>query len=252
MRPGRHLLLLAAVLALLVALVVSRAWWLDLSQNAVLSVLGVSLLALGVVLTVLNLTVSDERLGRHCGNQTPEVRRTLRQSWMGILGGAALLGIVVVDRWHREAVAEAEFAAAYNRGHTSSKAGDWRAAADAFTEAIRLDPRSAKAHGARAVAWIKQGELERALDDLDEAIRLDPDDAKTRYNRGVAHARRGEDDRALSDFTEAIRLDPNYARAYLARSRVYARKGDAARSAADRKKALELDPALDVSRDLIL
>jgi tetratricopeptide (TPR) repeat protein len=50
-----------------------------------------------------------------------------------------------------------------------------RAIAD-FTEAIRLDAKSAASHYARALAWNTNGDRERALADLTEAVQLAPDD----------------------------------------------------------------------------
>ena len=61
------------------------------------------------------------------------------------------------------------------------------------------------------------GDCEKAIADYTEAIRLDPKDAKAYYNRGVAYGEKGERDKAIADFTEAIRLNPKMAWAYIFR-----------------------------------
>ena len=53
-----------------------------------------------------------------------------------------------------------------------------------------------------------------AIADYTEAIRLDPKYAKAYNNRGAAYKAKGQHDRATSDFTEAIRLNPEDAEAH--------------------------------------
>ena len=66
-----------------------------------------------------------------------------------------------------------------------------------------------------ADAYGQKGEHDKAIADCTEAIRLDPKDAKAYCNRGVAYGSKGEYDKAIADFTEAIRLDPKYGRGVL-------------------------------------
>ena len=48
--------------------------------------------------------------------------------------------------------------------------------------------------------------------DYNEAIRLDPKDARAINRRGAVCYQKNEFEKALADFNEAIRLDPKYAR----------------------------------------
>src|SRR6516225_4005720 len=61
----------------------------------------------------------------------------------------------------------------------------------------------------RGNAWRNKGDLDRAIADYNEAIRLDPKDAKAYNNRGIASRAKADLDRAIADYNEAIRLDPN-------------------------------------------
>jgi tetratricopeptide (TPR) repeat protein len=207
-------------------------------------VLGLFLLALGVGGTILHLTLSDDFLRRHCKKASAEqLRQFGRYAWIGVLLGPAMLGVHYLDHWVQAEAAKAQFRAAYNRGRTAAKEQDWQTATDAFSEAIRLDPKSAPAYRSRGIVYGQRGEQDRALADLDEAIRLNPDDAVALYDRGVIYFQKAEYDRALADFGEAIRLKPNYAMAYRARGKVYGKKGDDAQAKADRQKADELAPS---------
>ena len=53
-----------------------------------------------------------------------------------------------------------------------------------------------------------EGRLDEAVAEYDEAIRLDPRYAKAYGNRGVVYTALGQHQRAIQDFDEAIRLDP--------------------------------------------
>jgi tetratricopeptide (TPR) repeat protein len=239
-------LVVALILIGSVALAAVVIWWATAQQVSFQYVLGVGFVVLGTAFTTLHLTLSDDFLRRHFGEaRADQMRRTYRSGWVGVLLGAALLGLHYLDRLVQTTTTEVQFKVAFNRGQSAAKAGDWQTAADAFSEAIRLDPTNALAYHKRGVVYLHQGEQDRALADLSEAIRLDPNDALALHNRGVAYVRKEDYDRALTDFGEAIRLNPSYAKAYLARSKVYRKKGDDAQAKADQQKAAELDPSLE-------
>jgi Flp pilus assembly protein TadD len=94
-----------------------------------------------------------------------------------------------------------------------------------YTEAIRIEPRSALAYMGRGVARAKAGRVKRAIADQTEATRIDPGLAAAFRNRGRDHWTRGAVKSALADFTEAIRLEPRDAGAYCDRATVYNRLG---------------------------
>ncbi len=88
-----------------------------------------------------------------------------------------------------------------------------------FTKRLLADPKDAFSHLMRAVVMPYQLDPfafdEQALDnDLAEAIRLDPRNAKAYALRGSALSKMEKYDKAVVDFTEAIRLDAKCAHAY--------------------------------------
>jgi tetratricopeptide (TPR) repeat protein len=221
--------------------------WQETVHGAAL-VLGLLFLVIGVAGTMLRLTASDDFLHRHFREpNADQIRRFGRSAWVGVLLGAALLGLHYLDLWVQTVAAEAQFKIAFNRGVSAAKEQDWQTATAAFSETIRLEPSNAMAYRQRGIVYGQQGELDRALTDLSEAIRLNPNDAVALYNRGVIFLQKQDYDRALTDFEEAIRHKPNYGLAYLGRSKVYGKKGDAAQARADQQKADDLAAVVEKS-----
>ena len=66
----------------------------------------------------------------------------------------------------------------------------------------------------RGYAYLRKGDVDKAIADYDEAIRLDPKYAKACFFRGSAWENKGDWDKAVADYTRAVRLDSRYAREY--------------------------------------
>ncbi|MGZ3412712.1 MAG: tetratricopeptide repeat protein, partial [Isosphaeraceae bacterium] len=67
------------------------------------------------------------------------------------------------------------------------------------------------AYNARGAIWHIKREYDKAIADYDEAIRIDPKHARAYNNRGLAWYARGDYGKAIADHTEAARLDSKYA-----------------------------------------
>ena len=129
----------------------------------------------------------------------------------------------------------------YNRGNAWHAKGDNDRAIADYTEAIRLDPREARAFNNRAVAWQAKGEYDRAIADCNEAIRLDPQEAYFFNTRGTSWYAKGDTNRAIADYSEAIRLDPREVDAFLNRGIAKFFKGPFDAAAADFSEAIRLE-----------
>jgi Tfp pilus assembly protein PilF len=138
----------------------------------------------------------------------------------------------------------------FDSGETFFSWGDYAAAIEEYTQAVRLDPNYALAYRNRGRAYASRNNLDRAIADFTEVIRLDPDDAVAYLLRGQmyvihgqeSYANKGDYDRAIADFTEAIRLDPDDADAYNVRGGAYNSKGDYDRAIADFTQVMLLEP----------
>jgi len=129
-------------------------------------------------------------------------------------------------------------------GEAFYNAGNYLAAADAFTEEIHDHPRSAAAWNNRAVARVRLGDLDGAIRDYNRAVELAPSDAEIYFNRGNALLTAGQYQNAIIDYDRAIRINPVYSRALYNRGTAYLLAGQAEPARRDWQSAvaLEADP----------
>jgi Flp pilus assembly protein TadD len=79
-------------------------------------------------------------------------------------------------------------------------------AIDAFSEAIRQNPKLAAAHHARGVTYAIRGDLGRAIRDCDRAIRLNPAAPRFYRARGLVYREIGDEAMAQADLRTYERL----------------------------------------------
>jgi lipoprotein NlpI len=132
-------------------------------------------------------------------------------------------------------------AAYYNRGNANSAKGDLAAAIADYDEALKLDPKNARALANRGTAHSDKGDAQAAIADFDEAIKRDPRLASAHFNRANAYAAKAEVDRAIADYTAAIKYDRRNVNAYIARGALYLASGTAAKARADMGAAARLE-----------
>lgn len=119
------------------------------------------------------------------------------------------------------------------------KRGQFDAAIQGFTEALKLDPKDAAALSGRGDAFWQKGDYAQAIADFDAAIKLTPTDAVLFNNRGRSLLGKGEHERALADFNEALRLSPRgFPAAFRNRAFVLTLQKDPTAAIADCERAL--------------
>src|SRR5262249_23458740 len=87
-----------------------------------------------------------------------------------------------------------------------------------------------------------------ALQAYTEALRLQPRDAQTRLALGQFYLGRGQADRATEHLVAALEIDPSLRAAYPLLGRAYRQSGDLASAVSILKKALDSDPGDQESR----
>ncbi|KAI5608678.1 hsc70-interacting protein, partial [Silurus asotus] len=85
--------------------------------------------------------------------------------------------------------------------------GELQKALDLFTDAIKLNPRSAILYAKRASVYIKMQKPNAAIRDCDRAIDINPDSAQPYKWRGKAHRLLGHWEDAAKDLATACKLD---------------------------------------------
>jgi len=124
------------------------------------------------------------------------------------------------------------------QGRAALEKKDFARAIAAFTEAIRANPKDAKAYW----AYKQNDELEKALADLTEALRLDPKDATAYSRRASIYCRRSDFDKAIADCNAALTINSKHAAAYAVRGTAYLHKNDLDRAISDLDAAIRVDP----------
>lgn len=143
----------------------------------------------------------------------------------------------------------------YNRGSGYLASGDAKKALADFNEALKIQPKFARALAARGSLYTSTGKIKEAIADFDAAIALDATSSAVFNNRGMAYLGKKDYAKAIADFTKAIELDPKDATSYTARGGAYGASGDKARAMADFDKAVSLngkDAAALYNRALLL
>jgi tetratricopeptide (TPR) repeat protein len=105
-----------------------------------------------------------------------------------------------------------------------------------LSDAIRLNPRFARAYNSRGNSYKMKSEYAKALADYGEAIRINPHLGRAYHNRGELFVRTKDFDRAILDHTQAIQLITRPAALrdiYLNRSRCFLKTGEKARAIDD-------------------
>lgn len=93
------------------------------------------------------------------------------------------------------------------------------------------------------------GDGARALSDFSEALRLNPKHARALIERGRIHGEKGDFKKAVADFSEHIRYYPNHPAGYEMRGLAYLALGNTEAAAADQRKLQELSKKAAAEKD---
>ena len=131
------------------------------------------------------------------------------------------------------------------RGETNFNSENYKAAINAFTKAINIDPNSASSYNWRALSYYRLDDvvnLDAAIKDFTKAIILDPKESVYYFNRGDSHYQSGNFKDAIDDFERAINLDPNDDDYYNMRALSYYMTEDFNAALKDFTNAINLNP----------
>jgi tetratricopeptide (TPR) repeat protein len=150
---------------------------------------------------------------------------------------------------------DAQYASLVSRGDpgiTASKfndqanqllaAGKARAAADAYREALRADPKNPQLHYNLSLALDQLGDRATERQELEKAIQLDPELAVAHNQLGVLDLQSNRASEAEKEFKRAIAGDPRYAEAQNNLGVLYNREGKDQDAATLYQQAIDSDP----------
>lgn len=129
-----------------------------------------------------------------------------------------------------------------NRGVVLHALQRFEEAAAGYRRAIALDPGSAVALNNLGNACRMLNRLDEAIGNYDKAIALKPDFPNAWYNRGLALAQLGRYEEALHDHERALALDPGYAEALSGRGSALRALGRPIEALDSFNRALAINP----------
>jgi len=149
----------------------------------------------------------------------------------------------------------AEYAALVSRGDPNAAAGklneranqllaagNARAAANAYREALRADPNNPQLHYNLSLALDQLGDRTAEHQELEKAVQLDPDLAVAHNQLGVLALQKNQTAEAEQEFKKAIAGDPRYAEAQNNLGVLYSREGKDQDAASLYQQAIDSDP----------
>jgi tetratricopeptide (TPR) repeat protein len=122
-------------------------------------------------------------------------------------------------------------------------------AAEAFRDALRLDPHYAEAHNNLGLALFKQGKQAEAIDAYRRAIQLKPTLSQAHNNLGTALHRQKKYAEAAEAFGKAIHHRPDGALGHYNLGRALYAQGKRAEGTAALRRATGLEPVLPEAHD---
>ncbi|MGA9888173.1 MAG: tetratricopeptide repeat protein [Candidatus Acidiferrales bacterium] len=121
-------------------------------------------------------------------------------------------------------------------------AGKARAAADAYREALRADPKNPQLHYNLSLALDQLGDRATERQELEKTIQLDPELAVAHNQLGVLDLQSNRASEAEQEFKKAIAGDPRYAEAQNNLGVLYNREGKDQDAATLYQQAIDSDP----------
>ncbi len=143
--------------------------------------------------------------------------------WRLFLAGA----VIALPVWSANVRAAESSAAALKQGESLLEDGEREKAIDAFSEAIRLDPKNARAYYWRASVYQRNGDAKGAEADLTRTAQIDPKGLRDYFNRGWAYGRSRQLVKAIANLTQLVNDYPTSAPSYRwARANCYEFQGE--------------------------
>jgi tetratricopeptide (TPR) repeat protein len=138
----------------------------------------------------------------------------------------------------------------YQLGLIRYRQKQWVAALDLFKQALELGSGNNDIRVWRSIGDVNLDLFNRdaALQAYTEALRLQPRDALTRLAVGRFYLERGEPDQAIEHLVIALEIDPSLRAAYPILGRAYRQSGQPASSVSVLKKAVDTDASDQESR----
>ncbi|HXI72047.1 MAG TPA: tetratricopeptide repeat protein [Verrucomicrobiae bacterium] len=127
-------------------------------------------------------------------------------------------------------------------GKEARQSEDYEQAIKDYSEAIRLNPKSAKAYAGRGAVFVMTMEFTKAIDDLNKVIDLNPNEDLAHEMLGYAYSGNQQLDAAITNYDIVLKTEPDNGRVFKARGQAYYWKHSFTNAIADLTEALKSRP----------
>ncbi len=119
---------------------------------------------------------------------------------------------------------------------------DWQDSYSLWTQTLKVEPNSVKAHGNLARVYQEKGLIEESLREVKKTIELNPKDFKAYYNLGVILGRQGFVTEAISAYKKTIAMNPQFKNAHFNLGNIYKAQNLLEEAKQKYKMVVEIDP----------
>lgn len=129
-----------------------------------------------------------------------------------------------------------------NAGDALVEKKDFDGAKGYYLEAIKMDPRHAKANLAMGLLMTRQGLYDEAKRYYDRSIETNPENSQAQNNLGLWYDRAGDLAKAEECFLKALALKPNSSQAHNNLGMVYGKRGQYEKAAREFEASIKINP----------
>ena len=127
------------------------------------------------------------------------------------------------------------------RGNEFVQQKEYKKAIKEYENALKMNPKSAKAHLLAGLTYANAGDLDKAIQFSQYALTIEPSFAA--YNNlGLIYANKGELEKSVEMYEKALKLNPTSYRAWYQLGLVYAGKADFKKAIEAYSKTIETNP----------
>src|SRR6266705_6217416 len=130
-------------------------------------------------------------------------------------------------------------------GSQAAKDQDWDKAIERFRKAAETDRKFTQnlaiVYQQRAFSYANDQRFQDALNDLGEAIKINPRDARAYEQRAAIEMKISDYDKALADYEMAVKANPGEIKYHLYRGYIFELRGDLQNAMAETEAALKIN-----------
>jgi len=163
--------------------------------------------------------------------------------FVAVMAAAAiLLAVVYISLQARSTAGLALSKEKAAAGMAAYKKGAFAKAAASLQEAVKLNPKNAKAQSALGQSYEATGKLDRAAKAYQDSLAVDANQPEVMYNLAIIHKAQNKNKEAITELEKAIKLNQKFVAARLILGDLYALQNQKDKAGVQYQAVLEMKP----------